>query len=208
VASATTPNNTTVHSTNQAAVWFRKFAPFVYDTAASINANFDRLASQRHWGEKLRRKHWASCQAASAAPSNATHTGSNGHTGTPNQGGAWFQKFQNFAHDPAAGIASNFERLAAERNWGDGLKRRRWAECQEEEFGRAYGTDTTKLDIWQNLCREVHISDPPDSIAKCKKVKRVANHGESAANYFRCLAAGTSWSTWSTSLITETLALK
>ncbi|KAI4627252.1 uncharacterized protein J4E87_003814 [Alternaria ethzedia] len=170
-ASAANPNSSTAQDTNQVAVWFQKFAPFVYDTSASTRSNFDRLTSQRNWGDKLRRKQWTSLQAVSAAP-NHTDADVNAHTDTPNQGGAWFQQFENFVHDPTVGIRSNFERLAAQRSWGNRLKQRRWAECQEEEFGYAYGTNTTKLEIWQRLCREVHISDPPDSITQCRQMVR------------------------------------
>ncbi|KAI4665126.1 uncharacterized protein J4E79_003426 [Alternaria viburni] len=152
--SAANPNSSTAQDTNQVAVWFQKFAPFVYDTSASTRSNFDRLASQRNWGDKLRRKQWTSLQAVSAA-SNHADADDDVHTDTPNQGGAWFQQFDNFVHDPTVGIRSNFERLAAQRSWGNRLKQRRWAECQEEEFGYAYGTNTTKLEIWQRLCREV-----------------------------------------------------
>ncbi|KAI4955403.1 hypothetical protein J4E91_001263 [Alternaria rosae] len=152
--STATANDSNAQNVGQIAIWFQKFAPFVYDTSASTRSNFDRLASQRNWGDKLRRKQWTSLQAASAAPNNADAV-ANAHTDTPNQGGAWFQQFENFVHDPTVGIKSNFDRLAAQRNWGHRLRQRRWAECQEEEFGYAYGTDTTKLEIWQKLCREV-----------------------------------------------------
>ncbi|KAI4655593.1 hypothetical protein J4E93_000307 [Alternaria ventricosa] len=151
-ASAANPNNSTAQDIDQVAAWFQKFAPFVYDTSASTRSNFDCLASQRNWGDKLRRKQWTSLQAASAAP-NHTDADANAHTDTPNQGGAWFQQFENFVHDPTVGIRSNFERLAAQRSWGSRLKQRRWAECQEEEFGYAYGTNTTKLESWQKLCQ-------------------------------------------------------
>ena len=84
--------------------------------------------------------------------------------------GTWFLQFPPFVYDPTADLRSNFERLATSRNWGEKLKRKRWAACQIEEFGNAYGTNTTRLESWQNLCREVHIPDPPDSINKCRNV--------------------------------------
>ena len=180
-ASATTANDSNAQNNGQNAIWFQKFAPFIYDTSASTRSNFERLASKRNWGDKLRRNQWTGLQVVLAA-SNHADANDDAHTDTPNQGGAWFQQFENFVHDPTVGIRSNFERLAAQRSWGNRLKQRRWAECQEEEFGYAYGTNTTKLEIWQRLCREVHISDPPDSITQCRQVRRVASDAKSAAN--------------------------
>jgi len=180
-ASAATANASNAQNNGQTAIWFQKFAPFVYDTSASTWSNFDRLASKRNWGDKLRRKQWTNFQVVLVA-SNHADADDDAHTDTPTQGGAWFQQFENFVHDPTVGIRSNFERLAAQRSWGNRLKQRRWAECQEEEFGYAYGTNTTKLEIWQRLCREVHISDPPDSITQCRQVRRVVSDAKSAAN--------------------------
>jgi hypothetical protein len=79
----------------------------------------------------------------------------------------WFSSFLNFVYDATATLKSNFNRLAIARNWG---KCKRWIECQVALFGSLYGTDTTKLEMWQDLCREVHIQDPPASITGCKKV--------------------------------------
>jgi hypothetical protein len=203
-ASTATPNSISALSTvithmpSQAETWFLSFALFVYDPTASIESNFDRLSSQRQWGEKLRRKQWTNCQAASAALSHA-NTNDDAHAQTPSQAGTWFQKFPPFVYDPIAGIRSNFKRLAAQRNWVGKSASKRWAECQAEEFDYAYGTDTTKLEIWKNLCHEVHISDPPDSINQCKKVNESQAVETLLLTAYRCLVAGTSWSIWSIS---------
>jgi hypothetical protein len=82
----------------------------------------------------------------------------------------WFTQFHGFVYEPSAGIQSNFDRLASVRKWGAALKSKRWAECQVARFGNLYGTDTSKLEMWQALCREVYIKDPPGSITGCKKV--------------------------------------
>ncbi|CAN9104214.1 unnamed protein product [Alternaria alternata] len=149
---ANTPSTANTRMPNQAETWFLSFALFVYDPTASIRNNFDRLSSQRKWGEKLRRKHWTNCQAASAALDH-DDTDNDVHTQTPSQAGAWFQKFPPFVYNPTAGIRSNFERLAAQRKWAGKTVRKRWAECQAEEFDYAYGTDTTKLETWRSRDR-------------------------------------------------------
>ena len=112
----------------------------------------------------------APAPAAHAQNSNANNTSSNTIGGTSSKAGSWFLKFAPFVYEPTAGLRSNFDRLAAERNWGNKKRQNHWIECQEEEFGHAFGTDTTKLESWQNLCREIRINNPPDSIKGCKKV--------------------------------------
>ncbi|KAH7335625.1 hypothetical protein BKA66DRAFT_577490 [Pyrenochaeta sp. MPI-SDFR-AT-0127] len=84
----------------------------------------------------------------------------------------WFSKFNKFAFDPNSGLKSNFERLAAHRNWGHKLKRKRWTECQTACFDALYGgdADKNKLEKWQELCHEVHITNPPETISGCKEV--------------------------------------
>lgn len=100
-------------------------------------------------------------------PNNASSHAGNGASSTA---GSWFLKFPPFVYDRTAPLENNFYRLAAERKWGRELMRKRWAQCQMEEFGNAYGTDTTKLEAWQSLCREVHIEEPMTSITQCRKV--------------------------------------
>ncbi|OAK94942.1 hypothetical protein IQ06DRAFT_284892 [Phaeosphaeriaceae sp. SRC1lsM3a] len=84
----------------------------------------------------------------------------------------WFSAFAKFTYDPVSGLKSNFDRLAIQRGWGRKLKRKRWTECQTNCFAALYGgvAEESKLEKWQDLCREVHIADPPESITGCKKV--------------------------------------
>jgi hypothetical protein len=96
---------------------------------------------------------------------------------SPESAGAvsdWFSAFANFAYDPDSGLRSNFDRLATQRQWGKKLKRKRWTQCQTVCFAALYGgdADKNKLEKWQDLCREVHIADPPMSISGCKKVQQ------------------------------------
>jgi hypothetical protein len=85
----------------------------------------------------------------------------------------WFSAFTNFVYDPRSGLKKNFDRLAAQRGWGQKLKNKHWTECQNNCFTSLYGGDADKykLEKWQDLCREVHITDPPQSITGCKKVR-------------------------------------
>lgn len=53
-------------STNpQAALdWFSQFHEFTYDTTADVTSNFNRLATSRKGGARLRAKWWVKCQNA------------------------------------------------------------------------------------------------------------------------------------------------
>jgi hypothetical protein len=84
-----------------------------------------------------------------------------------------FSSFSNFVYDPHANLKSNFNRLATARKWGNKLRCAQWAECQVALFDTLYGTDPAKLEIWQALCREVRITEPPNSIRECKKVNGI-----------------------------------
>lgn len=87
----------------------------------------------------------------------------------------WFAEFSKFIYDPHSGLRSNFDRLATQRKWGRKLKNKRWSECQTSCFTALYGgnADEGKLDRWQDLCREVHITNLPESIGGCKKVRQL-----------------------------------
>lgn len=89
-----------------------------------------------------------------------------------NGSSTWFSPYTDFAHDPTTGLKSNFDRLAVQRKWGRKLKAKRWSDCQTAMFASLYGHDTevSKLERWQDLCREVLISSPPNSISGCRKV--------------------------------------
>jgi hypothetical protein len=122
----------------------------------------------------------------------------------------WFTQFRGFTYDPKAGLKSNFNRLVTARQWGRKLKTKRWVECQGSLFDSLYGTDTSKLEIWQELCHEVHIQQPPSSITQCKKVYKPSLWSGRALTYglTRFLGVVRCWSIWSTSLITVCLVLR
>jgi hypothetical protein len=42
--------------------WFSAFTNFLYDPSLGLKSNFDRLAAQRGWGRKLKKKRWTECQ--------------------------------------------------------------------------------------------------------------------------------------------------
>ena len=85
----------------------------------------------------------------------------------------WFSGFTNFVYEPSSDLKSNFDRLVSQRGWGRKLRNKRWNECQTFCFAALYGShaDENKLEKWQDLCREVHITDPPQSISGCRTVR-------------------------------------
>lgn len=121
----------------------------------------------------------------------------------------WFSLYTDFAYDPTAGLKSNFDRLAVQRKWGHRLKARRWSECQTTMFASLYGyeTEVSKLERWQDLCREVLINDPPNSISGCRKVWQIPLLLEFLVliHRFRFWAIVRFLLTWSTLSITVSL---
>lgn len=93
------------------------------------------------------------------------------------QAATWFSAFPAFTYNPSTSLQHNFTRLAAARQWGPKLTATRWVQCQRALFGSLYGTDTSKLAIWQAICRDVGIQVPPGSITGCKKVCRMNRWG-------------------------------
>ncbi|EEA26182.1 hypothetical protein TMatcc_005571 [Talaromyces marneffei ATCC 18224] len=83
---------------------------------------------------------------------------------------SFFDDFPDFVPDPSAGIRKNFARLAAHRQWKTSSKKykRNWNKYVRMEFDKAYGTNHTRLESWQNLCIEVGIGHL-SSITQCKK---------------------------------------
>ncbi|KAI9720667.1 MAG: hypothetical protein M1812_002847 [Candelaria pacifica] len=77
----------------------------------------------------------------------------------------------SFTPDPTAGLADEFARLALFHGWKPQDKRyhKERAKFYTEGFNTAWGTDASKLSIWQALCQEVRIEPVPESITKCKK---------------------------------------
>ncbi|KAF2133501.1 hypothetical protein P153DRAFT_393319 [Dothidotthia symphoricarpi CBS 119687] len=98
--------------------------------------------------------------SASNAPSQSTSEAS----GT--DGNAYFVEFDGFQPDPEADFVKEFHRLAIHEHWSKKEKKIRRVEA---EFALHYGTDVSKLEKWQDLCRDLKIKHVPGSITKCKK---------------------------------------
>lgn len=84
----------------------------------------------------------------------------------------FFSRFQEFVPNHSAPAKDEFTRLAHQRGWKvDGKTyRKHWATFTASEFVRHYGREETKLENWQNLCREVRVEGDISSITKCRKV--------------------------------------
>ncbi|KAJ4994116.1 hypothetical protein SVAN01_00593 [Stagonosporopsis vannaccii] len=64
---------------------------------------------------------------------------------------------------------SMFNRLAIQEGWSMAHRKNRRHEAIAGEIEGVYGTGNTKLEKWQELCRDVQIYPVPLSITKCKK---------------------------------------
>nr|KMM72233.1 hypothetical protein CPAG_08530 [Coccidioides posadasii RMSCC 3488] len=78
---------------------------------------------------------------------------------------------RSFQPNPSASAIDEFARLARHMNWNLRSKvyRTEWARFSALEFAKHYGVETSSLEKWQSLCRELDISKPTESITKCKK---------------------------------------
>lgn len=85
----------------------------------------------------------------------------------------YFRAFRDFEHDPNALITEEFTRLAALRQWKEGgpTWHRQWNRFVNLEYNRLIGKrDLVTLDDWRELCEQLGLEGPFDSIKKCKKV--------------------------------------
>ncbi|KAF2684414.1 hypothetical protein K458DRAFT_417998 [Lentithecium fluviatile CBS 122367] len=82
---------------------------------------------------------------------------------------SYFSRFTTFAPKADTNFLAQFNALAISQGWSKKEKAKRRVDAIQGEFEYLYGTDTTRLDKWQDLCREVGIEEVPGSITKCKK---------------------------------------
>lgn len=92
---------------------------------------------------------------------------------SPTHTSSWFDRYPDFTPNEA-GLWKNFCRLSKTRKWGGKKKGDLWIQCLIAEFNNkvASQADVGKLEKWQELCRDVYIANPPESITQCKKVCR------------------------------------
>jgi len=92
---------------------------------------------------------------------------------------SYFVAFSDFVPDPSASIEQEFARLARYRQWSPSSKRykkeRRKFLLSEYDHHVGYIQAANNISKWQDLCLELGINDPPQSISDCKKVKMI-NH--------------------------------
>ena len=84
----------------------------------------------------------------------------------------FWSQFGDFVPNPQAGLEMEFKRLARHQGWqpnSTGWREYR-AQAYIYEIQSHYGNDSTKLECWQILCKQVGIYPEPQSISKCKEV--------------------------------------
>lgn len=86
----------------------------------------------------------------------------------------FFSSFPDFTPNPTSPISSDFQRLAALRNWKTNSKhwKKMWNKCMNIEYDRLIGNTLSSLQSWQRLCGEVGLGNGVQfgSIRKCKMV--------------------------------------
>ncbi|KAJ5765971.1 uncharacterized protein N7511_003587 [Penicillium nucicola] len=82
----------------------------------------------------------------------------------------FFQAF-DVPYDPNLPVSYLFSLVGEKRKWKQGSKcwRRNWNRCMAYEYDRLIGFCDTKLEKWQEICRQVGIKEILPSINRCKK---------------------------------------
>lgn len=95
-----------------------------------------------------------------------------GHAQPAWGGNVYFESFraQGFTPNGRIGLQAEFERLAAHMKWGKTRRPIEREEAFQEEVNGFFDDNATKLESWQQLCREVFVEPVPVSITQCKKV--------------------------------------
>lgn len=82
-----------------------------------------------------------------------------------------------FERDTTALLADEFCRLALESGWSKKsakFKKERakfYGGAVAQDFTTYWGSNASRLDAWQDLCRHLGITNVPSSIKKCKLVR-------------------------------------
>ncbi len=86
----------------------------------------------------------------------------------------WLREFAKFDIDPTASIATEFNRLAIQKNWKKESKQyKEWrSRLVTQEFNAYFGSNVSTLAAWQALCQAVGIADIPSSTTQYKRVGR------------------------------------
>ncbi|KAF7329415.1 hypothetical protein MKEN_00203400 [Mycena kentingensis (nom. inval.)] len=88
----------------------------------------------------------------------------------------FFTRYHTFEHDPHAPIRGEFNRLARQFGWDKDLRRRKWVQCAEEEFGFVFGGGgraSPTLAKWHAMLEFCGVDDYlPASVGECKKIIR------------------------------------
>ncbi|KAL1656587.1 hypothetical protein SLS61_001053 [Didymella pomorum] len=84
---------------------------------------------------------------------------------------SWFDRYPDFTPNKT-GLWNNFCRLSKKRKWGSEKKGEMLIQCLIAEFNNkvASQADVSRLEKWQELCRDVYIKNPPGSVKQSKKI--------------------------------------
>ncbi|KAF2819049.1 hypothetical protein CC86DRAFT_398966 [Ophiobolus disseminans] len=110
-----------------------------------------------------------------ATSSSAVGTPSASDAGSLDTGNVYFAQFAGFEQDYDATFLANFKRLAIQEAWPKKEQKARCPDAFDAEFDLQFGTNTKKLEAWQEMCKECGITPVPPSITQCKKALRKVN---------------------------------
>ncbi|KAL5635304.1 hypothetical protein ACGC1H_004178 [Rhizoctonia solani] len=89
---------------------------------------------------------------------------------------AFFAQYPEFTYDPTRPVLNELKRMKQVYNWDN----KTWESSEATaglrralvlQFNLTYGTDQNDLASWQNLCRAMKVTNIPETLKKCKKVR-------------------------------------
>ncbi|KAL4242398.1 hypothetical protein ABKN59_011938 [Abortiporus biennis] len=84
----------------------------------------------------------------------------------------FFHQYTQFAYNPNASVAREFQRLSERMGWNDEerrMARERYQEALVNEFNDIFGTNPSDYATWQKLFEILKIEPVPSSVTACKK---------------------------------------
>lgn len=85
----------------------------------------------------------------------------------------FWRGFPNFDSDPTVSFLKEFSRLASRAGWNAKTRRKQLARAVLSEMAFT-SNDSSRLEQWKMLCREVGIGDDLHSITQCRKVSKTS----------------------------------
>ncbi|KAF8535865.1 hypothetical protein BDD12DRAFT_891642 [Trichophaea hybrida] len=152
--------------------FFAGFKDFSYDPNQEVAEEFQRLCTQRGWGEKMLKTVQNRFDKALECIDRTTTAASINRCPTTSPVNTFFSAFRDFTHNRHQPAAAEFKRLSAQKRWScDSAPfreaRKGFGEAIEIEFNTVFGSGEVD---WKYLCLVLGVDPMPKSITQARNV--------------------------------------